>query len=44
MYANLKDADSESSSDAPSNIPLVQKRWKILLGATYPKQMLDENG
>jgi hypothetical protein len=44
MYPNLQDPDSESSSDA-ENIPVpVQKRRKVLSGATYRKQLVDENG
>jgi hypothetical protein len=44
MYPNLQDPDSESSSDA-DNIPVpIQKRWKLLSGETYRKQLVDENG
>jgi hypothetical protein len=43
MYPNLQDPDSESSSDA-ENIPPVQKCRKLLSGATYRKQLVDENG
>ena len=44
MHANLQDPNSESSSDAPSNIPPVQKCRKLLSRATYRKQLVDENG
>jgi hypothetical protein len=43
MYPNLQDPDSESSSDA-ENIPPFQKHRKLLSGATYHKQLVDENG
>jgi hypothetical protein len=44
MCPILKDPNSESSSDA-KNIPvLVQKRWKVLSGATYRKKLVYENG
>ena len=43
MYPNLEDCDSESSSDA-KNIPPFQKHQKLLSGATYHKQLVDENG
>jgi hypothetical protein len=43
MYQNLQDPDSKSSSDA-KNIPPVQKNQKLLLGTTYRKQLVEENG
>ena len=44
MYSNLQEPDSELSSDA-ENIPVpIQIRRKVLLGATYCKKLVDENG
>jgi hypothetical protein len=44
MYPNFPDPDSKSSSDA-QNIPVpVQKCWKVLLGETYHKKLVNENG